>query len=352
MSNNESDRQGHHSRCKILVVDDEPTNLAVMRQILKNDYDLAFAKSGAAALAHMTTHVPDLVLLDVMMPGMDGHAVCAQIKSDPRLNHVPVIFCTAMTTPDDEVRGFELGAVDYLTKPVSPAVVHARVKIHLALANQNRTIREQIRAAHKKLLDSRLRALLMLGKAAEFKDNDTGLHVVRMSHYSQLLARASGWNEESCDVILNAAPMHDIGKIATPDHILKKPGKLDPDEWNIMKQHCEAGALIIAQANIDTPLFNMAEEIALRHHEKWDGSGYPGGLKKEEIPIAARIVAIADVFDALTSTRPYKEAWPLEDAFAHLHEVAGQHLDPTLVATFVQLKPQISEIQQRWAEPI
>jgi putative two-component system response regulator len=340
------------TRQKILVVDDEPANLNLMRQILKNDYDLAFAKSGADALAHMAKQVPDLVLLDVMMPGMDGHAVCERIKGDPRLSLVPVIFCTAMTEEADEVNGFKLGAVDYLTKPVRPAVVHARVKTHLALADQNRAIREEVRIAHKDLLESRLRALLMLGKAAEFKDNDTGLHVVRMSHYSRLLAQASGWNDESCEVLLNAAPMHDIGKIATPDHILKKPGKLDPDEWLIMKQHCEAGATIIDRANIDTPLFNMAKEIALSHHEKWDGSGYPNGLVGEAIPVSARIVAIADVFDALTSRRPYKEPWPVEQAFTHLREMAGRQFDPVMVDAFVALEPQIRDIQQRWAEPV
>lgn len=340
------------TRQKILVVDDEPANLNLMRQILKNDFDLAFAKSGADALAHMAKQVPDLVLLDVMMPGMDGHAVCERIKGDPRLSLVPVIFCTAMTEEADEVNGFKLGAVDYLTKPVRPAVVHARVKTHLALADQNRAIREEVRIAHKDLLESRLRALLMLGKAAEFKDNDTGLHVVRMSHYSRLLAQANGWNDESCEVLLNAAPMHDIGKIATPDHILKKPGKLDPDEWLIMKQHCEAGATIIDRANIDTPLFNMAKEIALSHHEKWDGSGYPNGLVGEAIPVSARIVAIADVFDALTSRRPYKEPWPVEQAFTHLREMAGRQFDPVMVDAFVALEPLIRDIQQRWAEPV
>jgi len=169
------------TRAKILVVDDEPANLNLMRQILKNDYDLAFAKSGADAFSNLQKQVPDLVLLDVMMPGMDGYEVCEKLKADPRLSDVPVIFCTAMTEEGDEVRGFKLGAADYLTKPVRPAVVLARVRTHLALADQHRATREEVRRAHKDLLESRLNALLMLGKAAEFKDNDTGLHVVRMS---------------------------------------------------------------------------------------------------------------------------------------------------------------------------
>jgi putative two-component system response regulator len=339
------------TRSKILVVDDEPANLNLMRQILKGDYDLSFAKSGADAFANLQKQVPDLILLDVMMPGMDGYEVCQKIKADPRMSHVPVIFCTAMTDEGDEVRGFKLGASDYVTKPVRPAVVLARVQTHLKLADQHRATREEVLLAHQDLRESRLKALLMLGKAAEFKDNDTGLHVVRMSHYSHMLAAASGWNDDACEVLLNAAPMHDVGKISTPDSILKKPGPLDAQEMAIMRRHCESGAQIIGEAQSDTPLFNMAREIALCHHEKWDGSGYPNGLAGEAIPIAARVVAIADVFDALTSQRPYKAPWPMEKTFAFLEDNAGTHFDPQLIKIFVGLKEEIAEVQQRWAEP-
>ena len=340
-----------HSRAKILVVDDEPSNLNLMRQILKNDYDLSFAKSGADALANLQKQVPDLILLDVMMPGMNGLEVCQKIKTDPRYSTIPVLFCTAMTEEGDEVRGFKLGASDYLTKPVRPAVVLARVRTHLALADQDRATREEVRIAHKDLLESRLKALLMLGKAAEFKDDETGLHVVRMSHYSRLLAAASGWNEDACDVLMNAAPMHDIGKISTPDSILKKPGPLDPEEMDVMRRHCESGAQIIGEAQSDTPLFNMARDIALSHHEKWDGTGYPNRLVGEAIPMAARIVAIADVFDALTSKRPYKSAWPLDKTFGFLEANAGTHFDPDLIGIFINQKSEITDIHLRWAEP-
>ena len=340
-----------HSRAKILVVDDEPSNLNLMRQILKNDYDLSFAKSGADALANLQKQVPDLILLDVMMPGMNGLEVCQKIKTDPRYSTIPVLFCTAMTEEGDEVRGFKMGASDYLTKPVRPAVVLARVRTHLALADQDRATREGVRIAHKDLLDSRLKALLMLGKAAEFKDDETGLHVVRMSHYSRLLAAASGWNEDACDVLMNAAPMHDIGKISTPDSILKKPGPLDPEEMDVMRRHCESGAQIIGEAQSDTPLFNMARDIALSHHEKWDGTGYPNRLVGEAIPIAARIVAIADVFDALTSKRPYKSAWPLDKTFGFLEANAGTHFDPDLIGIFMKQKSEITDIHLRRAEP-
>ncbi len=339
-----------HSRAKILVVDDEPSNLNLMRQILKNDYDLSFAKSGADALANLQKQVPDLILLDVMMPGMNGLEVCQKIKTDPRYSTIPVLFCTAMTEEGDEARGFKLGASDYLTKPVRPAVVLARVRTHLALADQDRATREEVRIAHKDLLESRLKALLMLGKAAEFKDDETGLHVVRMSHYSRLLAAASGWNEDACDVLMNAAPMHDIGKISTPDSILKKPGPLDPEEMDVMRRHCESGAQIIGEAQSDTPLFNMARDIALSHHEKWDGTGYPNRLVGEAIPIAARIVAIADVFDALTSNRPYKSAWPLDKAFEFLEANAGTHFDPDLIGIFMKQKSEIADVHLRRAE--
>ena len=339
------------SRSKILVVDDEPANLNLMRQILKNDYDLAFAKSGVDALANIQKQIPDLILLDVMMPGMDGHEACQKIKADPRVNAVPVIFCTAMTDEQDEVRGFKLGASDYLTKPVRPAVVLARVRTHLELADQHRATQEEVRIAHKDLIDSRLKTLLMLGKAAEFKDNDTGLHVVRMSKYSYMLAKASGWNEESCNVLLNAAPMHDIGKISTPDSILKKPGPLDPEEMATMRLHCEAGAQIIEQAQSDTPLFKMAKEIALSHHEKWDGTGYPNRLAGDSIPVSGRVVAIADVFDALTTKRPYKSPWPLDKTFDFMRENAGKHFDPELIEIFISLRNEITEVQQRFAEP-
>ena len=336
------------SKQKILVVDDEPGNLSLLRQILKHEYDLTFAKSGADALDNVFKQKPDLVLLDVMMPGMDGYAVCERIKEDPRSSDLPVIFCTAMSDEVDEVKGFSLGAADYITKPVRPAVVLARVKTQLALSDQNRAFQNKINVIHADLLASRLTALQMLGRAAEFKDNETGRHVIRMSHYAQLLARASGWQEEECDILLHAAPMHDIGKIGTPDHILRKPGQLTAEEMLIMRQHCASGAKIIGECEGDSKLFEMARVIALTHHEKWDGSGYPAGLCGEEIPIAGRIVAVADVFDALTSQRPYKESWPVEQTVDYLKDQAGKHFDPTLIAVLLELLPQARAVMQKW----
>ncbi|BCA28106.1 response regulator [Metapseudomonas otitidis] len=320
----------------LLLVDDEPTNLQVLRHILQDDYRLLFAKDGPKALELAGRERPALVLLDVMMPGMTGHEVCQQLKNDPATREIPVIFVTALADTEDEAKGFEVGAVDYITKPVSPAIVKARVRTHLSLVRMD------------ELKRTRLEIVQRLGLAAEYKDNETGLHVIRMSHYSRILARALGWSEADCDDLLNAAPMHDVGKIGIPDAVLRKPGKLDADEWAVMRQHVSIGANIIGEH--PSGLLRMAQRIALTHHEKWDGSGYPNGLAGEGIPIEGRIVAIADVFDALTSERPYKQAWPVEEAVAFLREQSGQHFDPDLVELFIQQLPAVLEVKARWAE--
>ncbi|MDL5601122.1 response regulator [Metapseudomonas otitidis] len=320
----------------LLLVDDEPTNLQVLRHILQDDYRLLFAKDGPKALELAGRERPALVLLDVMMPGMTGHEVCQQLKNDPATREIPVIFVTALADTEDEAKGFEVGAVDYITKPVSPAIVKARVRTHLSLVRVD------------ELKRTRLEIVQRLGLAAEYKDNETGLHVIRMSHYSRILARALGWSEADCDDLLNAAPMHDVGKIGIPDAVLRKPGKLDADEWAVMRQHVSIGAKIIGEH--PSGLLRMAQRIALTHHEKWDGSGYPNGLAGEDIPIEGRIVAIADVFDALTSERPYKQAWPVEEAVAFLREQSGQHFDPDLVELFIQQLPAVLEVKARWAE--
>ncbi|MWK56817.1 response regulator [Pseudomonas otitidis] len=320
----------------LLLVDDEPTNLQVLRHILQDDYRLLFAKDGPKALELAGRERPALVLLDVMMPGMTGHEVCQQLKNDPATREIPVIFVTALADTEDEAKGFEVGAVDYITKPVSPAIVKARVRTHLSLVRMD------------ELKRTRLEIVQRLGLAAEYKDNETGLHVIRMSHYSRILARALGWSEADCDDLLNAAPMHDVGKIGIPDAVLRKPGKLDADEWAVMRQHVSIGANIIGEH--PSGLLRMAHRIALTHHEKWDGSGYPNGLAGEDIPIEGRIVAIADVFDALTSERPYKQAWPVEEAVAFLREQSGQHFDPDLVELFIQQLPAVLEVKARWAE--
>jgi len=324
------------TRRQLLLVDDEASNLQVLRHILQDDYRLLFAKDGAKALELAQRERPELILLDVMMPGMTGFEVCARLKADPATAPVPVIFVTALADIDDEARGFALGAVDYITKPVSPAIVKARVRTHLSLVRV------------EELLETRLQIVQRLGLAAEYKDNETGLHVIRMSHYAQILARALGFGEVEAERILHAAPMHDVGKIGIPDAILRKPGKLDAEEWAVMQQHAEIGAQIIGEHA--GGLLRMAHEIAYCHHEKWDGSGYPRGLKGEAIPLEARIVAIADVFDALTSERPYKQAWTVDAAIALLREESGRHFDGELVELFIAQLPALLEVKERWAE--
>ena len=328
--------QAPDQRPRLLLVDDEPTNLQVLRHILQADYRLLFATDGERALQVAREQRPDLVLLDIMMPHMDGYAVCRALKADAATASIPVIFITALDDSQDETAGFDVGAVDYITKPVSPPVVRARVRTHLSLVRMD------------ELRETRLQIVQRLGRAAEYKDNETGMHVIRMSHFSQLLALAAGHSPAWAEDLLNAAPMHDVGKIGIPDAVLRKPGPLDADEWATMRRHPEIGAEIIGEH--PSGVLQLAREIALAHHEKWDGSGYPRGLAGEAIPLSARIVAIADVFDALTTRRPYKEPWPVQDALDHIAAQAGKHFDPALVALFAPLLPQLLEIRARWAE--
>lgn len=328
--------QAPDQRPRLLLVDDEPTNLQVLRHVLQADYRLLFATDGARALQVAREQLPQLILLDIMMPGMDGYAVCRALKADPATAGIPVIFITALDDSQDETAGFDVGAVDYITKPVSPPVVRARVRTHLSLVRMD------------ELRETRLQIVQRLGRAAEYKDNETGMHVIRMSHFSQLLALAAGCSPAWAEDLLNAAPMHDVGKIGIPDAVLRKPGPLDADEWATMRRHPEIGAEIIGEH--PSGVLQLAREIALAHHEKWDGSGYPRGLAGEAIPLSARIVAIADVFDALTTRRPYKEPWPVQDALDHIAAQAGKHFDPALVALFAPLLPQLLEIRARWAE--
>lgn len=324
------------NRPRLLVVDDEPNNLQVLRYVLQADYRLFFASSGERALTIAREQLPDLVLLDVMMPQMDGHAVCAALKADPATAQIPVIFITALTDSDDEAYGLSLGAVDYITKPISAPVVCARVRTHLSLVHMD------------ELRETRLQIVQRLGRAAEYKDNETGMHVIRMSYYSQRLALRAGYDAAWAEDLLNAAPMHDVGKIGIPDAVLRKPGPLDVDEWSVMRRHPEIGAEIIGEH--PSGILRMARTIALCHHEKWDGSGYPNGLKGKEIPVEARIVAIADVFDALTSRRPYKEPWSASQALDYIQTQAGRHFDPELVEHFATLAPELLLIQRRWAD--
>ncbi len=333
----------------ILIVDDTPENIDVLRGLLEADYKVKVALEGNRALKIAnSSNPPDLILLDIMMPGLSGYDVCEQLKDNPLTRRIPVIFVTAMGEVDDESKGFALGAVDYMTKPVSPPIVHARVRTHLALYDQALQLEDTVQQRTKELNDTRMEIIRRLGRAAEYKDNETGMHVIRMSLYSKILARAAGLDEEQAELLLNAAPMHDVGKIGIADHILSKPGSLNDEEWAVMRKHPEFGAEIIGDNA--SSILRMARIVALAHHEKWDGSGYPLGLAGEDIPLAARIVAIADVFDALTTVRPYKQAWSVDEAIADLQKEAGSHFDPQLVSKFVTVLPEILKVKASYVE--
>ncbi|QPK63623.1 response regulator [Methylomonas sp. LL1] len=319
---------------QVLLVDDEPNNLKVLQQILKDRFELIFAINGEKALAAASEHQPDIILLDIMMPGMDGYQVCRQLKQNPATAHIPVIFVTAMSEMEDEARGFDVGAVDYIQKPVSGPIVLRRVQTHLSLVKVD-ALDDLARAAIK-----------MLGEAGHYNDPYTGEHIWRMADYSAALARAAGWTPARVEMMELAAPTHDTGKIGIPHSILKAPRMLNDEEWEIMKTHSAIGYDILSKS--DNPVFKMAATIALHHHEKWDGSGYPMGLAGENIPEAARIVAIADVFDALTTKRPYKQPWTLEKTLEVMRESAGSHLDPHLLDVFMHIMPEILAIKANW----
>ena len=337
-------------RQTLLVVDDTPENIDVLGGILRPHYRIKVAINGerALALAKSPDDPPDLILLDIMMPGLSGYDVCAELKTHLPTRRIPVIFCTAMGEVEDERKGFSLGCVDYITKPVSAPLVLARVQTHLTLYRTERALEQRVAEKTAALNDNQVEIIRSLGKAAEFKDDQTGFHVIRMSHYARLLGRACGMTEADADLLMLAAPMHDVGKIGIPDHILRKPGRLDADEWAIMQQHVRYGADILGAHRSE--LLRLANTIALTHHEKWDGSGYPNGLAGEAIPLVGRIVAVADVFDALCSVRPYKPAWPIDEVVAYLVDQRGKHFDPQLVDLTLPLVPEFQRIRDRYRD--
>jgi putative two-component system response regulator len=318
----------------ILCVDDDANNLGLMRAVLQDEFKLAFARSGAAALEACERHRPSLILLDVLMPDMNGLQVARAIKARKEFENTPIIFVTSRTGEVDEEAGFAAGAVDYITKPISPSILRARVRSHLSLVRST-ALEASYRAA-----------IYMLGEAGHYNDNDTGHHIWRMAAFSRLLARAVGWEPHQANLLELAAPMHDMGKIGIPDGILKKPGPLTDEEWVTMRTHSTIGMEILRKG--DGPVFQLAATIAHRHHERWDGSGYPDGLRGEAIPEAARIVAIADVFDALSMKRPYKGPWSIERITESLLQGMDQHFEGRLVRAFINIMPAVLEEKARW----
>lgn len=338
------------TRPKILIVDDEPANLKIMKRYLETNFDLFYARSGVDALSLSISDTPDIILMDVVMPEMDGLEACRRLKADPRTENVPVIFVTAMDEITNEAQGFSAGGVDYITKPVSAPILSARVKTHLSLYDLNRSLEEKVKIQTAEINETRQEIIRQLGRAAEYRDNETGHHVMRISHYSRLLAQKFGLDTGTCELIFQASPMHDIGKIGIPDRILLKPGKLTESEWKVMKKHPVIGAEIIGHH--PSKLLQYARVMALTHHEKWNGTGYPEQLAGEDIPLLGRIIAIADVYDALITERVYKAAWPVEKAVRYLKNQSGKHFDPQLIPCFLDILPQIRKIKNEYPEPV
>lgn len=336
-------------RPTILVADDSPQNIELLSRVLGQDYRIKVATSGDKALKiAYSEEPPDLILLDIMMPDLSGHEVCRRIKANPDRRRIPIIFVTAMSTVEDESLGLSLGAVDYITKPISPPLVQARVRTHLALYDQSRELERMVAQRTSELVATRQQIIRRLGRAAEFKDNETGNHVVRMSHICRLVAQQAGLGPEAVQLLFQTAAMHDVGKIGIPDEILLKPGPLDAEERKIVRQHPQIGADIIGRH--DNELLATARTIALTHHERWDGGGYPQGLKGEQIPLFGRIVAIADVFDALMNRRPYKEAMSASQALAVMAEERGGAFDPMLLDCFFQQQFEILRIMDLYSD--
>ncbi|TXH44749.1 MAG: response regulator [Burkholderiaceae bacterium] len=353
------------TQASILVVDDTPANLSLLSGLLSPRWRVRLAPSGAKALDLVRRQAPDLIVLDVMMPEMDGYEVCRRLKADPATRDIPVLFLTALSQPEDETRGFACGGADFIHKPFNPATVLSRVATQLeakawrdALHQRNAWLQQELSVRLAEVEQLRDATLHVMISFAEFRDEDTGFHVRRTQEYVRTLARwladqpgnPMGLDADRIEDIDKAAPLHDIGKVAIPDRILLKPGRLTPDEFTVIKTHARIGADTIAKAMAkvralhadDTPApdadeiaeplraLEVARTIALSHHEHWDGNGYPDGLAGEAIPLPARLMAVADVFDALTGPRPYKTCWPVAEALAYIHARAGQQFDPVV----------------------
>jgi putative two-component system response regulator len=361
---------GGAQRKFILIVDDTPANIAVVTGILKDIYRLKAATQGEKALALITaSDPPDLILLDVMMPDMDGYEVCRRLKSNPDTADIPVIFLTAMTDADDETAGLDIGAVDYIHKPFNPAIIKARIHNHILLREQRHLLQNQNKSLER-LVEERTQQLsliqdvtiMALTSLAETRDNETGNHIRRTQHYVRELAKHLATHPRfshyltptQIELLYKSAPLHDIGKVGIPDAILLKPGRLDPEEFEIMKRHTELGRAAISSAEqrlgIEVPFLAVAKEIAYYHQEKWDGTGYPNGLAGEAIPISARLMAVADVYDALISNRPYKASWSHEEAIALIRNGAGSQFDPDIAEAFVSIDDKIRAIAVQYAD--
>ncbi len=352
------------TRPTILVVDDTPENLALMSGLLRERYRVKVANSGERALRVATSDAqPDMILLDIMMPGIDGYEVCRQLKAEARTRDIPVIFLTAKSEVEDETHGLELGAVDYITKPISPPVVLARVKAHLTLKanldllrHKSATLQEDLDRRTAEVAATQDVTIMALASLAETRDNDTGAHIRRTQLYVKRLAEqlsthprfAAFLDARTIEILFKSAPLHDIGKIGIPDNVLLKPDRLTNPEFEVMKSHTTLGRSAIEDAEralgTKVEFLSLAKEMAHSHQEKWDGTGYPDGLKGDEIPISARLMSLADIYDALISKRVYKPAFSHEKACDIVREGSGKHFDPDVVEAFLAVAADFQAI--------
>jgi len=356
-------------RATILVVDDTPMNLSVLTHLFKDLYRVKVASNGAKALALAFAAPPDLILLDIMMPDMDGFEVCRRLKADPATRHIPVIFLTARTDIAAEEEGFAAGAVDFVHKPISPPIVAARVKTHLDiqswqafLQDRNAWLQQQVEQRLSEINHLQDAAIYVMVSLAECRDETTGNHIRRTQEYVRLLgielARLPQYRQRltpgAIEHMSKSAPLHDIGKIAIPDEILLKPGKLSSAEFTIMKTHSRCGYDMLVKASAlmgeRGQFLDVAMEIALSHHEKWDGSGYPEALAGHAIPLSARLMALADVFDALRSRRPYKLPMSSDETSAIIVAGRGLHFDPDVVDAYLAIRPEFERVAAEWAD--
>jgi putative two-component system response regulator len=342
---------------KILIIDDQPVNVLLLEKLLENaGYTSLHSTTDSRKASQIYSEIhPDLVLLDLNMPNLNGFQVMEQLQELEKESYAPILILTAQNAKEVRLKALKEGAKDFLSKPFDVTEVLCRIQnllevrlLHNQVRRQNKVLDQKVRERTRELNHSRLEVINRLGRAGEYRDNETGMHVVRMSNISSILARKVGMSENECELALHASPMHDIGKIGIPDNILLKPGKLNPEEWEIMKTHVNIGAEILS--GNESQLIQMARLIALQHHEKWNGTGYPGALKGEDISQIARIVAIADVFDALTSERPYKKPWSLDNVLSFFDDQSGEHFDPYLVKQFQEILPEVMEIKEKYAD--
>ncbi len=356
------------SDCTVLVVDDTKTNIDILVDALHGEYEVSVAMNGKSALQIVKTDPPDLILLDIMMPDMDGYEVCRRIKNEPETSGIPIIFITSMSEIQNKTKGFELGAVDYITKPFDVLEVKARVKTHLSLtlarrelANQNIILDKKVKERTKELAITQDVIIFSMALMAEYRDPVTGGHIKRTQNYVKALAEhlrhhekfSNFLNNNTIELLYKSAPLHDIGKVAVRDEILLNPGKLLGEGFDKMKKHTTYGrdAILAAEKKLgNTSLLRFALEIAYTHHEKWDGTGYPQGLKGEKIPISGRLMAIADVYDAYISKRSYKPSHPHEEAVKLILENKGKHFDPDMVDVFIEIENTFETIAQNFTD--